>query len=476
MAVATKERKANVPAKARGKARTVDLGKRQKTATELEFRVSSGRGAVVIRPAVTEAGMFVAAAHVDWNDDCPSELPACLLLSSDSEEHQRLVGAVEAAVNTIGKDMDCWLKERQSDQACWKQYGLVDDLRVALSEWDFLAAIGTEAEPAGETRGLTPPGSPGVAGIPLESVVMLAVADIDIPKRLRQLDEAKAKKLAESIRERGVMLQPIGVSEDGWLVFGRHRLRAAQILGWEHVPARLLPYGSDSPQARIDEVDENVCRAELTALELAEAMAARKAAWLELHPETAVGKKGGRKPQKEKVAKLATNSAEPSDSSSRPVPTLADMCNDSSATAFAKDASKRTGKSERTVRRAAAIGQKLDQEVKQKIAKTPVADNQRELEKLARLDPDMQRTVADMLIDGEVESVTEALAEGPGPEAAPAEEASAVLRELLRKLASAWKASCGRSATGQLGAAVLEAVADEWMRETWWKAEKRGKR
>jgi hypothetical protein len=167
------------------------------------------------------------------------------------------------------------------------------------------------------------------------------------------------------------------------------------------------------------------------------------------------------------VAKLATLSAEQLDDPDSHGPTLAEMAGDEPE-AFAKDTAKRTGKSERTVRRAAAIGEKLDAEVKQKIAKTPIADNQRELEKLARLEPDMQRTVADMLADGEVESVTEALAEDPGPEPEPSESAAAVLRELLAKTKSAWMASCGPAATGSLGASVLEAVADEWIRESWW--------
>jgi ParB-like chromosome segregation protein Spo0J len=264
----------------------------------------------------------------------------------------------------------------------------------------------------------------------------------------------------------GGLLQPIGITEDRWLVFGRHRLRAAQILGWERIPARIMPYRSDSPQARIDEIDENVVRRTLTALELSEAMAARKAAWLELHPETGHGKRPKKQAAKSKVAKLATLL----DEDSRPVPTLAEMVDvpaDETAQAFAADTAKKTGKSPRTVRRAASIGERLDPQVAEQIASTPIADKQAELEKLARLEPDMQRTVATMLVEGEVQSVTEALADSSDPEPEPAEEASTVLRGLLDAAGLNWRAKCGDAATAQLGAAVLESLAEEWIRQRW---------
>jgi hypothetical protein len=58
------------------------------------------------------------------------------------------------------------------------------------------------------------------------------------------------------------------------------------------------------------------------------------------------------------------------------------------------------------------------------------------------------------------------------PEAANG--AATRVSQLLEKLKSAWIASCGAAATAQLGAAVLEATAEEWIRQQW-KPRKGGK-
>jgi ParB-like chromosome segregation protein Spo0J len=68
--------------------------------------------------------------------------------------------------------------------------------------------------------------------------------------------------LAGSMREDG-LLQPIGVTADFVLVFGERRLRAAQILGWDTIAARIV----DVPSIVAGEYAENEMRKDFTPSE-----------------------------------------------------------------------------------------------------------------------------------------------------------------------------------------------------------------
>jgi hypothetical protein len=68
------------------------------------------------------------------------------------------------------------------------------------------------------------------------------VADIVIGERHRQ-DMGDLETLAESMRELG-LLQPIGITEDRQLVFGERRVKAAQMLGWACILARVVDISS----------------------------------------------------------------------------------------------------------------------------------------------------------------------------------------------------------------------------------------
>lgn len=315
---------------------------------------------------------------------------------------------------------------------------------------------------------------PSTPGRPVKIVLRLVrIADVVVGKRFRALHMDEVAKLADNLVESGRLLQPIGVTSDMHLVWGAHRLRAATDLGWREIPAQVLPYDSASQQAKIDELDENLRRCELTALEQAQALAARKTAYELLHPEARRGGKGGRKPRKhtavsppvasslkELTATVAVNSAQPNPSKpSRHVES------------FASDAAAKTGKSERTIRRATAIGAKIVPEVAEAVAKVPaVAKSPKELAKLAKLDPALQRSVAACLTSGECKTVTEAVAESDDPPPAPAEQACDVLKRLLDEAARRWCAKCGKAATAQLAAGVLESVAEDWISQDWRKS------
>lgn len=111
----------------------------------------------------------------------------------------------------------------------------------------------------------------------------------------RPLITEAVDKLAASIREVG-LIQPIsvrcvpvmdgGVAVDGYqIVAGHHRVAAARALGWTEIDAIIVDAG-EHLQAELIEIDENLCRAELTASQRAQAIRRRKQIWEALHPNS----------------------------------------------------------------------------------------------------------------------------------------------------------------------------------------------
>lgn len=161
--------------------------------------------------------------------------------------------------------------------------------------------------------------------------------------RLRQVDRGQVDALADSIREVG-LLNPItvyrrpisrdGQSVDGYgLVAGAHRLEACKSIGWQEVPAVIVDLSDD--ERIIAECDENLCASKLTPAEQAMFTAARKEAYLRLHPETAAGVAGANARHCSAMANSAIAS-------------------------FADDQSAKTGMAARTVRQNAERGEKID--------------------------------------------------------------------------------------------------------------------
>ena len=110
----------------------------------------------------------------------------------------------------------------------------------------------------------------------------IKIDEVKVGTRKRKLDEERVRELAESIRELG-LLQPIGIQGDGTLVFGWHRLEACKLLGWDEIEATVVS-AEDALRAELAEIDENLIRNELTALERAEHLARRKELYEQLYP------------------------------------------------------------------------------------------------------------------------------------------------------------------------------------------------
>ena len=256
------------------------------------------------------------------------------------------------------------------------------------------------------------------------------IAKVKVGPNRRTPDPDKVKVVADSILEIGLQ-NPIGVTKDFRLIHGRNRLEAYRLLGRPKIPA--IVHDLDDLHAELAEIDENIARSPLTAMEQTKALARRKEIYETLHPDT----KARNKTAKTEGGKKAKGPA---------------------AASFAEDTAEKTGTSPRTVQRDVAIGQAIPDEIAELIKDTPVADNKRELKKLARLEPEEQKIVARMLAEGEVKTVSEAITSQDELEQEPVDP-SDVLRQMLEKTLDAWFREFDEQASNKVAAAVLKEMA-----------------
>ena len=341
----------------------------------------------------------------------------------------------------------------------------------------------------------------------------------------RGLNGPKVMELSKSIQDFG-LLHPVTVRNRPTvdhlyeLVAGRHRMEAYLILGRETIPAFVLPEDFGDRRAEMVEIDENLQRSSLTALEEAQAIARRKELWEEIYPETKRGAKGGRKKANGRETRPAANETNPAANETNPAANetlfigdwgtlnalltgpakttagwnlkAADLISEFGSCGkncpkqvtdvllgrcreliqeanemmgrtdreldptvgsnsgkngrqktFVEDTAEKIGQSRANVARKAKLGKDLPKEIAAKIKQTPIAKNEKELAKLAKLakkDPEQAATVAEMIASGEVKSVTEAVTE-PKPQTDQQErdEAFAWLREKMSELTEVWR-------------------------------------
>jgi ParB family chromosome partitioning protein len=228
---------------------------------------------------------------------------------------------------------------------------------------------------------------------------------ITVPEGRRRVDKTRVAALAASITEVG-LLQPVALTGDYRLIFGAHRLAAYQQLKLRAIPASI--HDLDGLHLELAEIDENIQRSALTALETCKALARRKEIYEALHPETRpVTKRGGPGRGKKTSDKM-------------------------SPVSFTKDTAAKVGKHHRTVQRMVEIGDGLDDQAAKLLAATSVANQQNELKKLSKLPSDTQRQVAEKLVGGQACTVATAMAAlGPTTaDPAPDPAAQAVQRGL----------------------------------------------
>lgn len=123
-----------------------------------------------------------------------------------------------------------------------------------------------------------------------QRVNLLALLASDQPRPL--ITEA-VDRLAASIKEVG-LIQPVtvrprvvsagGLSEPGFqIIAGHHRVAACRALGWTEIDAIVID-SAESLTDELIEIDENLCRAELTASQRSSYTKRRKVIWEALHP------------------------------------------------------------------------------------------------------------------------------------------------------------------------------------------------
>lgn len=99
----------------------------------------------------------------------------------------------------------------------------------------------------------------------------IAIELIDVPRRLRGVDDDHIAMIAGSIEQKG-LLQPIKVQRSGErfrLVFGNHRLEAFKLLGKSHIDAVVADESADEPSLLSDEIWENLGRHDLNVIDRA---------------------------------------------------------------------------------------------------------------------------------------------------------------------------------------------------------------
>ena len=211
---------------------------------------------------------------------------------------------------------------------------------------------------------------------------------IVVEDRLRAVDEAAVEHIAESMEQRG-QIYPIQITtiEPGQfrLVNGAHRIAAARKLGWTHIEAFLVD-GLEEEEFALLEIDENLCRAELSPLERCRFLAKRKELYERLFPESRHG--GDRKSATQQGnIKMPPWHLDPDTVPARQTRTPSFIENTAASTPW----------SSRTISRSTRIGQRLLPDLQAALSDTPIARRTRDLETIADMTPDKQEGLLERL-------------------------------------------------------------------------------
>jgi len=204
---------------------------------------------------------------------------------------------------------------------------------------------------------------------------LIPLADIFVPERLRAVDEDHALAIQASIVEHG-LLNPITVrttpngEQKYTLVAGAHRLRA--IVHLDEVEIDVIVVKADADEAVLIEIEENLFRNDLSVLDRAVFVHTYRDVWEKTRGE--INPKGGRPKNSAKLAQFSNS----------PI----DLVAQEAENGFSKACADRLGVSRRAIYRLNTIAKNLPSEIRSAISGTPIADNQSQLLKLAKLEPE----------------------------------------------------------------------------------------
>lgn len=235
------------------------------------------------------------------------------------------------------------------------------------------------------------PSSPVGALALATSAAAIPVALIDLPAGRRIVDPVAVEALSDDIAANG-LISPITVVPAGQrfcLAIGGHRLAAIRRIGWNDIPAFVMPAEefTNASARKLREIAENIFRRELSPLDRAFDIAAWREIYVAAH---AVTKRG--RPRKETDEEVQKNTS-------------------AFASIFSVAAASALGIHEQTVfkhLKIASIGQLL----RERISLHPIADNQSELLFLAREPAERRGAIAALLLaePAQASTVAEAIA------------------------------------------------------------------
>jgi len=212
--------------------------------------------------------------------------------------------------------------------------------------------------------------------------------EVVIRDRLRPVGEAGVASLLASITETGVMKDAIHVrkKKDGklYLIAGGHRLEAARRLGWTEIEAKVWTDVTDD-WSRLMEIDDNLAGAEMNALDTAVFLAARKAVYERIHPESKAMTGAA-------LAAARWNAA--------------DIV---SVASFAASTAEKFGLTERHVRRMIAAGVKLGPDETRRLRGAPRPVTLKDLTEIGKIGSSAERyDVVNALAEGRAKSAADA--------------------------------------------------------------------
>ncbi len=250
----------------------------------------------------------------------------------------------------------------------------------------------------------------------------IPLKDIDVSNRLRVINPDWVEGLSESFANIG-QKEPIEVvgqvrGKKYRLVAGGHRFAAAEKCGWKSIRAEIKQPVTDFPdlEIKLHEIDENLIRHGLNALDRAVFLGERQRVYEAMYPDSRADVAGGKKRQ---------NPA-------------------SDIVSFAESTAEKLDLSQRTVQRATAIFKSLTPALRAQISGTPLANKQGDLYQLTRVSEEQRQEVVDACLREEnpASSVSVAIQELDGrnvPQISPEEKALKQLKDKYRSTESAQK-------------------------------------
>lgn len=248
----------------------------------------------------------------------------------------------------------------------------------------------------------------------LLSTGKIPINEIDCSNRLRPVSETAVESLVASIQQLGRIKDEVHVrrvAHQGGrlrLIAGGHRVEAARRLDWADIPAKVWDCSDD--WATFLEIDDNLAHAELSPLELATFLAARKRVYEKLYPSTKQGVAGGKARQGSATDIMS----------------------------FAKSVAEKRNMSERHIQRMVSAGEALDERAVELLRRAPRPVTQNDLMTLAKINDDNLRdTVIKGLAAGEFKRASDGV-KAAKPKPIPADDP---VDKAHKKLLADWLAS-----------------------------------